>query len=141
MSSQRTTKRKAPPAVPGNVVSLTDYKRTAGAHAGPNARRSTYHYPKSLLVQSYFDRDGLGQWHEPDFTLSRLGNENFKSPLCALLDQLESEGHDVQGARVEFLAFRDLAKQYTDMFFDLMTRPLQSTVAAHLFVTPKRRKP
>jgi hypothetical protein len=97
------------------------------------AKKGRYHYPKSLLSQEYFCRGGDGTWHKPRFTLRTLGNENFNSPIGALLDQLESEGHNVKGARVEWLAFRDLAKQYDDLIFNLSSKGLVSTVATHLY--------
>lgn len=69
-----------------------------------------YCYPKSMLTQAYFCRGGTGVWDAPCMSLGMLVNERFVSPMGALLDQLEAEGHNVSGARAEWLAFRELAR-------------------------------
>lgn len=69
-----------------------------------------YCYPKTMLTQAYFCRSGTGVWHAPSMSLDMLVNERFVSPMGALLDQLEAEGHNVSGARAEWLAFRELAR-------------------------------
>ena len=132
------TARKAK-AVPSNVVYLAEMAKSAPKRTSSSAKRRTkYHYPKSLLVQEYFCRFGDGTWHDPAFSLSMLGNENFVSPTGALLDQLEADGHDVKGARIEWLAFRDLAKHYHGVFQNLYLDRHSSTVAAHLYKSSDR---
>lgn len=69
-----------------------------------------YCYPKTMLTQAYFCLGGTGVWHAPSMSLNMLVNERFVSPMGALLDQLEAEGHNVSGARAEWLAFRELAR-------------------------------
>ena len=78
--------------------------------AAPPRLPGVYCYPKSMLTQAYFCRGGTGVWHAPSMSLNMLVNERFVSPVGALLDQLEAEGHNVSGARVEWLAFRELAR-------------------------------
>lgn len=131
---------------PSNVVYHTAFghpakKREPTSVGQQGVIHGKYCYPKSMLVQEYFCRYGDGTWGKPIFRLRMLGCEEFKSPLGALLNQLESEGHDVKGARVEWLAFRDLAKRYNDLFLELGTGGYESTVADHLFDAPARRKP
>lgn len=40
-----------------------------------------------------------------------LVDPEFVSPMGALLEQLEADGHDVSGARIEWRAFREMAGQ------------------------------
>jgi hypothetical protein len=80
-------------------------------HAAKKAQPSRYHYPASLLKQAYFCRLGNGSWTPPPLSLHMLTHPEFVSPLGALLDQLEADGHDVAGARIEWRAFRELAGQ------------------------------
>jgi hypothetical protein len=68
-----------------------------------------YHYPKSMLRQAYFCRNSYGDWMKPSLSLAMLSNPKFVSPIGLLLDQLEDEGHDVSGARIEWRAFRELS--------------------------------
>lgn len=70
-----------------------------------------FHFPRALLRQPHFCRLGDGRWQNPPLNFAMLGAPQFVSPLGALLDQLEAEGHDVGGARVEWLAFREAAAQ------------------------------
>lgn len=70
-------------------------------------RKGCYHYPKSLLRQAYFCRGGNGVWHDPRLSLDMVSSAEFASPLGALLDQLEAEGHDVAGARIEWMTYRE----------------------------------
>lgn len=74
----------------------------------PNAHRH-YHYPKSMLRQAHFCRNSYGDWMKPSLSLAMLSNPKFVSPIGRLLDQLEAEGHDVSGARIEWRAFRELS--------------------------------
>lgn len=80
-------------------------------HAAPKAQPSRYHYPASLLKQAYFCRLGNGSWTPPPLSLEVLAHPEFVSPLGALLDQLEADGHDVAGARIEWRAFREIARK------------------------------
>lgn len=80
-------------------------------HAAQKAQPSRYHYPASLLKQAYFCRCGNGTWQPPDLSLGMLTHPEFVSPLGALLEQLDADGHDVAGARIEWRAFRELAGQ------------------------------
>lgn len=66
-----------------------------------------YYYPKSMLRQAYFCRNSYGDWLKPRLSLSVLSHPKFVSPIGLLLDQLEAEGHDVSGARIEWRAFRE----------------------------------
>lgn len=68
-----------------------------------------FNYPKALLMQAYYCRNGDGTWHAPKLNFMMLAHGRFRSPLMALLDQLKAEGHDVEGARIELMAFRELA--------------------------------
>lgn len=76
----------------------------------PPRQHGMYFYPKAMLSQAYFCQGGTGIWQAPSMSLNMLVNERFVSPMGALLDQLEAEGHNVSGARAEWLAFRELAK-------------------------------
>lgn len=80
-------------------------------HTAQKAQPSRYHYPANLLKQAYFCRLGNGSWTPPPLSLAMLANPEFVSPLGALLEQLEADGHDVAGARIEWRAFRELARQ------------------------------
>lgn len=80
-------------------------------HAAKKAQPSRYHYPAALLKQPYFCRLGDGRWLPPPLSLHMLTHPEFVSPLGALLDQLEADGHDVSGARIEWRAFREAAGQ------------------------------
>jgi len=80
----------------------------------PKSRKGCYHYPKSMLQQAFFSRGGDGVWHEPSLSLDMVSAAEFKSPIGALLDQLASEGHDVTGARVEWLAYREQVSKLCD---------------------------
>ena len=116
----------------GNVLRLvaTGPKKRPRGRAKQNAK---YDYPKSLLTQEYFDRSGDGTWHEPRFNYQVLGDKKFASPLGALLDQMEAEGHNVTGARIEWLAFRDLARYYSDLFREMAACPKSSALATELY--------
>ena len=70
-------------------------------------RRGCYYYPKALLRQAYFCRGGNGVWHDPGLSLDMVSSPEFVSPIGALLDQLEAEGHDVTGARIEWMTYRE----------------------------------
>lgn len=74
----------------------------------PPVIEGKFFYPAKMLWQAYFCRNGYGQWFEPKMDLHMLTAAKFVSPMGALLDQLEAEGHDVGGARAEWLAFREL---------------------------------
>ncbi|OZI31760.1 hypothetical protein CAL29_28230 [Bordetella genomosp. 10] len=76
----------------------------------PPVVKGKFNYPKSLLRQAYFCQGGNGTWRTPDMHLRMLVSDKFLSPLGALLDQMEQEGHNVSGARAEWMAFRELAK-------------------------------
>lgn len=78
--------------------------------APPPVKAGKFNYPKSMLKQAYFCKGGDGTWYLPGLHLRMLVHEDFVSPIGALLDQLEREGHDIGGARGEWLAFRELAK-------------------------------
>ena len=88
--------------------------------AVPQPRPGVYCYPTSMLHQERLCRGGDGTWHAPSMTMYMLGDERFVSPLGALLDQLEAEGHDVSGARAEWLAFREHARAQQDDYVELM---------------------
>lgn len=112
------------------------------ASSGPGKRKrgkvgksEKYHFPKILLRQTYFCRShgGHGEWSDPVFSLGMLGNKEFVSQIGALLDRLEADGHHVKGPRIEWLAYRDLAISYSEMFKNLWLRPTESTVATHLY--------
>jgi hypothetical protein len=135
MANINTTATARKAKAPSNVVYLADIARSETTRPRSSAKKITkYHYPKSLLIQEYFCNYGAmrDKWHDLEFSLGTLGDENFVSPMGALLDQLEREGHNVKGARCEWLAFRDLAKYYTDLFFNLHIGH-KSVVAAHLY--------
>lgn len=78
-------------------------------HAAQKAQPSRYHYPACLLKQAYFCRGGDGRWMPPPLSLDMLIHPEFVSPMGALLEQLEADGHDVAGARIEWRAFREMA--------------------------------
>lgn len=80
-------------------------------HAAQKAPPSRYHYPASLLKQAHFCRYGDGTWAPPPLSLDMLACPEFVSPLGALLEQLDADGHDVAGALIEWRAFRELARQ------------------------------
>jgi len=80
----------------------------------PPRKPGVFCYPKSMLTQAYFCRGGNGVWQTPSMSLYMLVDEKFVSPMGALLSQLESEGHNVSGARAEWLAFREIAKGLGD---------------------------
>jgi hypothetical protein len=113
---------------------------------GPGKRRKTrkqtakYNYPKIHLRQSYFCRShgGHGEWHDPVFSFRMLGCKNFVSQIGALLDELEADGHHVKGPRIEWLALRDLAHHYQELFFNMAITPIESTVASHLYQSSDR---
>jgi hypothetical protein len=86
-------------------------------------RRGHFHYPKELVVQAYWCRTGDGVWHEPDMSLSTLADEGFISPMKGLLEQLESEGHDVTAAKLEWLALREASQHLRDLRAKLMFGP------------------
>lgn len=78
--------------------------------------KGRYHYPKALLRQAYFCLGGTGIWREPELSLDMVSNPQFVSPLVALLSQLESEGHDVAGARIELMTYREQVAKLCDDF-------------------------
>ncbi|HEX7687705.1 MAG TPA: hypothetical protein VF453_08360 [Burkholderiaceae bacterium] len=112
---------RAPGRKKGTVSLRTErFKRCAAAQPPaeptpdevrlPPIEAGKFFYPKSMLTQAYFCRGGTGIWSSPSMSLGMLVNERFVSPMGALLEQLEAEGHNVAGARAEWLAFRELAK-------------------------------
>lgn len=86
-----------------------DVKLDLDDSGSQSPRQGRYHYPKSMLRQAYFCRNGNGDWYKPTLSLSMLSSKEFTSPIGQLLDQLEAEGHDVSGARIEWCAFRESA--------------------------------
>lgn len=82
-------------------------RREVGKLGGADAHGGRYYYPKALLRQAYFCRGGNGVWSDPRLTLDMVSSAEFESPLKALLDQLEAEGHDVSGARIEWMTYRE----------------------------------
>lgn len=80
-------------------------------HGAKKAQPSRYHYPAALLKQPYFCLGGNGRWFPPSLSLHMLAHREFVSPMGELLDQLEADGHDVSGARIEWRAFREVAGQ------------------------------
>lgn len=84
-------------------------------------RKGHYHYPKSLLRQAYFCLNGNGVWFEPRLSLDMVSNPKFKSPIDALLAQLESEGHDVSAARIEWTTYREQTGRLCEDFRHLAT--------------------
>lgn len=108
-------------------------------------RKGRYHYPKSLLRQAYFCLNGNGVWLEPRLSLSMVSNPKFKSPIDALLAQLEAEGHDVSGARIEWATYREQAGRLCEDFqhlaneihlrFDALRRD-HSVLAQAMYVAP-----
>jgi hypothetical protein len=59
--------------------------------------------------------NGLGEWSAPKLSVLHLSYKGFVSPLDALLSQLQSEGHDVSGARLEYEAMRKAVGRLTDL--------------------------
>lgn len=90
-------------------------KPTKKAGTG-KSRKGHYFYPKALLRQPYFCLGGTGIWHEPDLSLAMVSNPKFQSPLKALLDQLEQEGHDVTGARIELTTYQEQSAKLCEDF-------------------------
>jgi hypothetical protein len=107
----------------------------------PKRRKGKFAYPASMLLQAYFCLGGNGVWQQPCLDLGMLTDEKFISPMGALLDQLESEGHDVGGARAEWMAFRELSsslrtstKQLVELGYELQQR---RPVLASYFLSDK----
>lgn len=73
----------------------------------PKPERGRFQYPCQLLIQTHFCKGGDGCWHKPRLAAWELVDEEFISPLSYLLEQLAQEGHDVLGAKMEYLALRD----------------------------------
>ena len=95
--------------------------------------KGRFHYPKELLLQEGTCRNSYG-WMLPGLSPSTLGNQRadkssskFISPLNQLLEQLEAEGHDVEGARLELSAMREVITAYDDISRQLMVvRPTKT---------------
>jgi hypothetical protein len=60
--------------------------------------------------------------------LSTLADEGFISPMKALLGQLETEGHDVSAAKLEWLALRDASRYLKDLGMKLITGQRSETI-------------
>lgn len=88
----------------------------------PKPEQGKFFYPKAMLSQAYFCLGGTGIWSKPTLDLSMLAHKRFVSPMGALLDQLEAEGHNVGGARAEWLAFRELAAAIDGDVFDILSQ-------------------
>lgn len=73
----------------------------AAHKAIPKAR---YHYPRSLLDQPRFTHPGTGR---ASLCVMMLADDQFISPLLALLNQLRSEGHEVTAPLEEATAMRE----------------------------------
>lgn len=119
-----------------NVVPIGEGRKLGCATR--NGKR--YSYPKSLLWQDYFCRiPKTGEHLLPHLSLGMLVNSEFKSPLWALLQELKADGHDVQGAIIEYRAFVEGAKAYEQERFNYM-RSLTSSeplpLVKHLLLAP-----
>ena len=87
----------------------------------PIVQQGRFHYPKELLLQHYMYRGGNGVWQTPGLKANELISENFISPMEALLQQLQREGHDVSAAKLEWLALREAASYLNDLGMKLCT--------------------
>jgi hypothetical protein len=83
-------------------------------------KQGHFDYPKELLLQRCICGGGPGVWRVPTLRPSALVYEKFISPTKALLEQLESEGHDVSAAKLEWLALRDAANYLKDLGIKLV---------------------
>ena len=65
-----------------------------------------YHYPRELLEQEHFitSRDGF---NAASLALSMFANGKYHAANPDLYDELERNGHDVSGCRVEYEAMRE----------------------------------
>lgn len=82
----------------------------------PPVEKGRFHYPKELLLQKYICQNSYG-WMVPSLCPGALGNgkdNKFVSPLNQLLEQLEAEGHEIAGARLELAALREIVTAYED---------------------------
>lgn len=85
--------------------------RKTGSYSGSQkqvtdkaTKRYSYNYPRHLLEQPYFKT----AHRTASLSISMLSNtEKFISPLFRLLNQLQAEGHDVEGAWDEAMAMRE----------------------------------
>lgn len=85
--------------------------RKTGSYSGSQkqvtekaTKRYSYNYPRHLLEQPYFKT----AHRTASLSISMLSNtEKFISPLFGLLNQLQAEGHDVEGAWDEAMAMRE----------------------------------
>lgn len=73
------------------------------------SRRTKYHYPQTMLAQPFFT-NSFGRW---SLNPASLTDDDFVSPLMALLNQLRNDGHDIEGAFEEALAYRKALKRVT----------------------------
>lgn len=81
----------------------------------PEVIAGKFNYPTLLLWQRYFSLGGTGARYLPTLNASMLVNEKFISPLGSLLKQLIAEGHDVQGALLEYEALRESTGKFADL--------------------------
>jgi hypothetical protein len=94
------------------MLQKSPYHPSVGSPAPPQPGH--FHYPKELLLQRYLCLQG-GVWKTPVLSPLELASEKFRSPLGDLLKQLESEGHDVSGARIEYEALRESGARIDDV--------------------------
>lgn len=73
------------------------------------SRRTKYHYPQTMLAQPFFT-NSFGRW---SLNPTSLTDDDFVSPLMSLLNQLRNDGHDIEGAFEEALAYRKALKRVT----------------------------
>lgn len=100
-----------------------EYTEPARADAAIDPIQARYCYPRSLLNQERFITPATGQ---AKLSPSALVDDEFISPLLALLNQLRNDGHDITAPLDEALALRAGLKKAVQTLEDIHSQALKT---------------
>lgn len=89
----------------------------------PPSEPKRYNYPRQLLEQPYFK----SATSSARLSISMLSNtESFISPLFCLLNELQTDGHDIQAAWDEAIAMREAIVRANETLEDIYLTALRA---------------